>query len=284
MSDYVHREKKNRIIGISVSLGLHILLLLLFLWVTAWKEPYPPLPEYGIELNIGMDNTGSGDEPVASQETEVTEEEPVEEVQENTEESVEESVETEEVIDESENTTEDVAEETVEEVVSNQESPVKVEEKKEEKKQEKTQKEEVEEKKEEPKANPNALFPGNNDSQGETSNNKGDQGNPDGQVDAEAMMGPQGGGNGSSLDMAGWKWDSPPRPNDTSQQSGKIVFEIRVDGNGEVISVRAIETTLSAEVVKIYQDEVAKLSFSRTSGGRTAPQSKGTITFLIRSN
>lgn len=282
MSDYAHREKKNRIIGISVSVGLHILLLLLFLWVTAWKEPYPPLPEYGIELNMGIDNQGSGNEPVSAQETEEIEETPTEESEETVEDQVEETTdaEAEDVVEE----VSEPAEEVVEEAVTDEEAPVKVEDTPTEKAKETPKKEEKEEKKEEPKANPNALFPGDSKSQGETNDKEGDQGNPEGEVDAEAMMGPQGGGSGSQLDMSGWKWDSPPRPNDTSQQNGKIVFEIRVDSNGEVISVRAIETTVSAEVVKIYQDEVAKLSFSRTSGGKTAPQSKGTITFLIRSN
>lgn len=282
MSDYAHREKKNRIIGISVSVGLHILLLLLFLWVTAWKEPYPPLPEYGIELNMGIDNQGSGNEPVSAQETEEIEETPTEESEETVEDQVEETTESEadDVVEEAS----EPAQEVVEEAVTDEEAPVKVEDTPTEKAKETSKKEEKEEKKEEPKANPNALFPGDSKSQGETNDQKGDQGNPEGEVDAEAMMGPQGGGSGSKLDMSGWKWDSPPRPNDTSEQSGKIVFEIRVDSNGEVISVRAIETTVSAEVVKIYQDEVAKLTFSRTSGGKTAPQSKGTITFLIRSN
>ena len=282
MSDYAHREKKNRIIGISVSVGLHILLLLLFLWVTAWKEPYPPLPEYGIELNMGIDNQGSGNEPVSAQETEEIEETPTEESEETVEDQVEETTdaEAEDVVEE----VSEPAEEVVEEAVTDEEAPVKVEDTPTEKAKETPKKEEKEEKKEEPKANPNALFPGDSKSQGETNDKEGDQGNPEGEVDAEAMMGPQGGGSGSQLYMSGWKWDSPPRPNDTSQQNGKIVFEIRVDSNGEVISVRAIETTVSAEVVKIYQDEVAKLSFSRTSGGKTAPQSKGTITFLIRSN
>lgn len=282
MSDYAHREKKNRIIGISVSVGLHILLLILFLWVTAWKEPYPPLPEYGIELNMGMDNSGSGNEPVSGQETEEIEEKPSEEVEETVEEEIEETTdsEAEDVVEE----VSEPAEEVVEEAVTEEEAPVKVEDTPTEKAKETPKQEEKEKKKEEPKANPNALFPGENTSQGETNDKSGDQGNPEGDVDAEAMMGPQGGGSGSKLDMSGWKWDSPPRPNDPTQQSGKIVFEIKVDNNGEVISVRAIETTVSAEVVKIYQDEVAKLSFSRTSGGKTAPQSKGTITFLIRSN
>jgi outer membrane biosynthesis protein TonB len=280
MSDYAHKEKKNRIIGISVSLGLHILVLLLFLWVTAWKEPYPPLPEYGIELDIGMDTQGSGNEPVAAQESEEIEETPTEESEEVVENEVEETTEAEDLLEE----VSEPADEAVEEAVTNTDSPVKVEDTPTEEVKETPKKEEKQEKKEAPKANPNALFPGDSKSQGETNDQKGDQGNPEGEVDADAMMGPQGGGNGSKLTMSGWKWASPPRPNDPTQQNGKIVFEIRVDNNGEVIEVRTVETTVSQEVVKIYEDEVKKLSFYRTSEGKTAPQSKGTITFLIRSN
>jgi len=282
MSDYAHREKKNRIIGISVSVGLHILLLLLFLWVTAWKEPYPPLPEYGIELNIGMDNSGSGNEPVAAQETEEIEETPTEEVEETVEEEVQETTES-----DAEDVVEEVSEpkeEVVEEAVTDEEAPVKVEDSPTEKAKETPKQEEKKEEEKKPETNPNALFPGKEKSQGETGDKTGDQGNPEGEVDAEAMMGPQGGGSGSQLDMSGWKWNSPPRPNDPSQQSGKIVFEIRVDSNGEVISVVTLEKTVSSEVVQIYKDEVRKLSFYKTSGGKTASQSKGTITFLIRSN
>lgn len=284
MSDYAHTEKKNRNIGISVSVGLHIVLLLLFLWATAWEEPYPPKPEYGIELNFGIDNSGAGNEPVSNQEIQETEEEPQEEpIEETSEEEVEQldNTEVEEVVQEQ---VKDIAEEAVEEVVTEQESPVQAEDVPKEKEKKTPQKEKKEESKPKPKANPNALFPGDTKSQGETATNKGDQGNPKGDVDAEAMMGPQGGGSGSKLDMSGWKWDSPPNPRDPSEQRGKIKFEIRVDNNGEVISVRVIETTVSAEVVKIYQDEVSKLTFSRTSGGKTAVQSKGTITFLIRSH
>jgi outer membrane biosynthesis protein TonB len=282
MSDYAHKEKKNRIIGISVSVGLHILLLLLFLWVTAWKEPYPPLPEYGIELNMGIDNRGSGNEPVSGQEAEEIEETPTEEAEESVEEEIEETTESDanDVVEE----VSEPAEEVVEEAVTNEDAPVKVEDTPTEKAKETPKQEKKEEKKEEPKANPNALFPGENTSQGETNDKTGDQGNPEGELDADAMMGPQGGGSDSQLDMSGWKWVSPPKPNDPSQQNGKIVFEIRVDNNGEVIHVKPLEFSVSADVMKIYQDEVKKLSFYKTSGGKTAAQSKGTITFLIRSN
>ena len=282
MSDYAHREKKNRIIGISVSVGLHVLLLVLFLWMTAWKEPYPPRPEYGIELNIGMDNTGSGNEPVAAEQSEDIEETPTEATEEVFEEEVEETTnsEAEDVVQE----VSEPADEVVEEAVTDVDSPVKVEDSPTETAKETPKKEEKEEKKEEPKANPNALFPGDSKSQGETNDKTGDQGDPEGEVDAEAMMGPKGGGSGSTLNISGWKWDSPPRPDDPSEQRGKIIFEIIVDNNGEVSGVRTVQTTVSADIVEIYKDEVAKLTFSRTPGAKTASQSKGTITFLIRSN
>lgn len=65
--------------------------MLLFLWVTVWKEPYPPHPEYGIELNLGNVQTGSGNEEAGA---EVVNEEVVEEteVTEATEESQESEV------------------------------------------------------------------------------------------------------------------------------------------------------------------------------------------------
>ncbi|MBK6264232.1 hypothetical protein JKA74_04225 [Marivirga sp. S37H4] len=287
MNDFAQIERKNNRIGIAISVTIHLILLLLFLWITVWKEPYPPAPEYGIELNIGMSEQGSGAEPVAPQP-----EESEEEVQEETAAEVEEEV-TEPEDETVESTSETESVDEVEEVaeqdaVTQEDAPVKVEEKKSEpKKKTETAKEQpkpVEEKKEEkPKANPNALFPGSNTSQGETNNKSGDQGVEDGKVDSKNLMGPQGGGSGSQLDMAGWTWDSPPNPKDNSDQNGKIVFEITVDSNGEVISVRLKETTVSPDIVKVYQNEVAKLSFSRTSGGVAPNQSSGKITFLIRS-
>lgn len=51
---FEEEEKKNKRWGMIVSLGLHLSLLILFFFLLAWREPNPPLPEYGIELNFGM--------------------------------------------------------------------------------------------------------------------------------------------------------------------------------------------------------------------------------------
>ena len=277
--------KKNNYRGIAISVGIHVIILLLFLWVTVWKEPYPPHPEYGIELNLGNVQTGSGNEEAGA---EVVNEEVVEETE--VTEATEESQES-EVVEETQAESEAI--EPAEEAITQDDGIVEQEDKPAEKQntqteeQKETSKETTETKKEEvkepPKPNPNALFPGKNNSQGETNTEKGDQGVKDGSVDAEAMMGPQGGGNGSKLEMAGWAWDSPPRPKDTSDQNGKIVFEIKVDNNGEVISVRVIERTVSSDVAQVYQDEVSRLTFYKTSGGTTLSSYTGRITFIIRS-
>jgi protein TonB len=136
---------------------------------------------------------------------------------------------------------------------------------------------------EEKKVDSNALYPGSS-SQGNKENTAGDAGNPDGNVEARALYGKQGGGGGGpSLDLAGWRWDFVPNPNDNSKENGRIVFEIRVDDNGEVIGVRTLEKTVSPAVEQLYRREVEKLTFSPTSNSIPAPISTGKITFIIRS-
>jgi len=285
MNSFDQIEKKNNYRGVAISVSLHIIIILLFLWVTVWKEPYPPNPEIGIELNLGTSNTGSGNEPVASEEV-MSEEEITTPV-------TEENSTDEEVVDASAEQMESEPTATEERpAVSNEGLPIeekKTEEKKSEPARQDTEKTKQvaetakEEKKPPPKTNPNALFPGKNKSQGESSTKKGDQGVKDGKVDADALMGPQGGGGKIDFNMAGWAWRSPPRPNDKSDQNGKIVFEIRVNKDGEVMKVDLKETTVSQEVVRIYRNEVSKLSFYQTSQGKTVNSYTGSITFIIES-
>lgn len=88
----------------------------------------------------------------------------------------------------------------------------------------------------------------------------------------------------ASLELADWKWDFAPQPQDTTDENGKIVFEIKIDDLGEVIAVKTLEKTVSPLVEKIYQEAVEKLTFSKTSKDASyAPTSVGKITFLIRS-
>jgi outer membrane biosynthesis protein TonB len=289
------KEKRDKRIGMAVSLGAHALLVLVFFFLLAWKEPFPPNPEYGIELNFGMEEMGSGyeqptvqDQVREERQEEVQQEEVVEPPQEQ---PVDEQIEEESVV-----------EEAIEELPDSQQedSPVKTEpdvvdqisEKEVEDVQ--TVQEEVKKVVEEekpaetpppkPKIDERSVYPGSS-SQGANKDKTGDAGSTEGDVDARALYGKSGGGaGGPSLDIAGWMWDFTPRPDDTSNENGRIVFEIKVDEGGEVIAVRTLEKTVSPTVELIYRREVERLTFSPTSQNSSPPPSTtGKITFIIRS-
>jgi periplasmic protein TonB len=289
----VKKEDKDKRIGWLVSISVHALIILLFFFILAWQAPDPPLPEYGIELNLGIEEDGSGfEQPTATPTVPVEEEqgEPEQQVEEITEEIIEEPEEAE---------VNEVP--TVEELPDSQqedspveakpaevkETPLPVEKEVEEKPVPVTKP--VEEPKEEPKpeekkVDANALYPGSS-SQGKSDNKAGDAGSKEGTVDSRALYGKSGGGGGGpSLDLAGWRWDSEPKPNDNSKENGRIVFEIKVDDSGVVIGVRTLEKTVSPTVEQLYRREVEKLTFSPLSGNTIpAPISTGKITFIISS-
>ena len=83
------------------------------------------------------------------------------------------------------------------------------------------------------------------------------------------------------LELPGWKWDIAPNPNDTTEEFGKIVFEIRVDESGEIISLQTVEKTVSPIAEKIYMESLRDLTFSKTSAKPSVPVSVGKITFVI---
>ncbi len=136
----------------------------------------------------------------------------------------------------------------------------------------------------------NNTTSGNN---GDKPNTVGDQGDKNGNPDARALYGNAGEGNnpngsggaggGASLDLAGWMWDSKPTPKDETNESGRIVFQIKINSEGEIIAVNAIEKTVSPALVQFYKAHVEKLTFSKinpsvASSGVTV----GKITFIIK--
>ena len=260
----------------------------------AWQAPNPPLPEYGIELNFGLEQAGSGyEQPTVTPAPPTIEDEgePEEQIEEIQEQVVEEPQET-----------EPDEETAVEELPDSQQedSPVETQSTEVEAQTDPVEEEIVEEVKqvsepvkqepvEEPKViekvvDSNALYPGSS-SQGDKENEAGDAGDPEGNVDSRALYGKSGGGGGGpSLDLAGWRWDNTPNVNDKSSENGKIVFQIKVDSNGEVFGVETKQTTVSPSVVQVYKREVEKLTFSPLSGNAIpAPINIGIITFIIRS-
>ncbi len=299
------QEKKNDRLGMGVSLGIHLALLVLFIFLLAWKEPFPPLPEYGIEVSFGLEEAGSGEvqptTPVNNTPEPVAEEPAPDEPSAN-EEVIPEPVTETNVVETQEPQIEEVEEvsDPVEEVEESQSAP-NVDPATEEPKEEKI--EETPVKKESPKLNSDAAYPNqpantngangtdgssntpDNSNQGNEPDEVGDQGDPEGEIDARSLYGkPGGGAGGAALAMSGWNWDFLPKPGDLSNETGQIIFEIKIDDEGEIISVRTIEKSVSDSIVKIYRSEVLKLTFSRTSANsRPAATSTGRITFIIRS-
>ncbi len=285
------QEKKNKTIAWITSLGIHGLLLLAFILMMAWRAPNPPLPEYGIELNFGMDDQGGGEiQPETSPGATEDSPEKVEEEQTDT-------AEPEEVKEEA------VTEKADDPVVSKIESPVVVkEEKKEpakevakektlETKPKVTPKEEV--KKEVPKEVKVTEDRGTETkkgdpttSQGDDKGKVGDKGNPEGKVDAKALYGQPGGGGGGDgfgLSMSGWAWaDEPKIPNLPDNEDGRIEFEIECDESGEIVGITTIQRGLSAKAEQLLKDEIRKNSLMKTSAGKAPERSKGRVVFILK--
>jgi periplasmic protein TonB len=293
-------EKKNRRTALVTTIGFHAILLILFFFLLAWSEPDPPIPQFGIELSfVQSDSKGKieSDQQEQSQQEidakidealdpqdEVVQEQPVEEeIEENLKESTKSSEITETTEQAVENNPVKEAAETadVQETIESEdlESPDIVEEKKEEVKKEVVKPNE--------KSQPAKAGESSGTSKTETENKPAATPEIDkraiytgstGATNAQSSSG------GSSLNMSGWIWDFAPDPDDKSDESGKIIFQIIVDEEGEIIKVTTLEKTVSPIVEKKYKDAVMELTFSKTAENRSsAATSSGIITFTIKS-
>jgi outer membrane biosynthesis protein TonB len=277
------QEKRNRRIGFFTSLGIHAALLLLFLFAMAWRAPDPPLPEFGIILNVGFDDQGSGDvqsdQPATEPEVQVDDE--PEEIT---------PVEPQPVV---EDKPVDKVEQT-EVITSKVESPVVVE-KKEEKVKEEPKPKEPEKLKTEftkddaKKSDQQATNKGEKTpSEGDDTDKTGNKGEPKGTLDPNGQYkgtpGGGGGGDGMSLSMSGWTWSKTPDTDIPDNESGRVVFEIECDDSGEIIGIKTLERGVNAATEQRLKSAIMKTSLMRTvDGGQIPERSKGTVTFVIKS-
>lgn len=276
-------EEKNKRIAIGVSILAHLLLLLFLFFMLVWQAENPPKDQIGgIEMSFGTTESGSGETHSKATPNESP----------NTEDSsppaASEKVSPTPVVEPVVTPTPPVAEKVV---TSNMESPVSV--KEEPKPQPKP------EPKEEPKkVEQRALLPvkskdgGGNGTSGSsntpTGNNNGnegtvgDKGNPAGRY--PGTKNGAGGSGGGPLNMPGWRFDLEPRTDPYNNETGKIVFRVKIDGDGEILGLDIVESNVSAKVVNWYRSEVRKTSFSRISNaGANSAGATGTITFIITS-
>jgi outer membrane biosynthesis protein TonB len=289
------QEKKNKRIAALSTTGIQVLVVFLLFIIVAWRAPNPPLPEYGIELNFGLDTEGSGD---IQPETPVGNEgdQPEESAQ---EEKVQEEPEVKEEVVKEEAKPTDVKE-VEEQPVSKVESPVVVKEKKPEpsieKPKEKVEEKKVEKQPEVKKEQPKAVYkPSNEQATAEKEGNKegtpgnhgddkdktGDKGSPEGKLDAKALYGqPGGGGGGVSMSgFNGFDWPKVQPPTLPDGAYGVYEFIVKVDADGTVVKITPVQRGLSLDAQRKLMEMIQQLEF--IPKGNNTTESEGKITFKV---
>lgn len=309
------QEAANKRKAAIITLIVNVLVLLAIFFIVVWKEQIPPLPKYGMELNLGFSDLGSGNvqttAPPSETQTQNTEAPaPGEQAPRPTETTV----------PVTQPKTQAAKPQTAPakpsvEALSKTPSPVKgAEQPKPAPKEPSPAKRETTpvtqpatseaektttKAEEKPKIDQRAIFgaggtsgSGNQPAQGSaqgSSNQRGDEGKPQGTVDGRAIMGSGSGeGNpgpasGYNLELAGWDFASRPNISDrVSTRNGRIVFRITVDDNGRIVQAVPLEYNVSNEVLAYYRTVVNQINFKRQAGAATADYSQGKITFIIK--
>ena len=276
MDDREKREERNKRIGWLTSVAVQLLLLILFYFLIAWREPFPPIPEYGIELGF---STSAGATSNAPSRQEVTEE-PVIEEESSQDQEGEEITEPLEHTDETEPevVTQEVPDVPLveEESASSQDEIAEV-----------SEPDEPVKEKQEPEVEERAVMKPSESEEEEQNDTPGEGEGESQEIDSRAIYGSQGSNTGTnegaSLALAGWVWDFKPQPKDDSDQAGKIVYKIVVDEEGYLVKIETVTSTVSPAVERKYRASVQKLTFSKTKDYKAAALSTGTVTFIIKS-
>ena len=136
-----------------------------------------------------------------------------------------------------------------------------------------------------PTANPRAMYQGSNNPQDGGSEGitgqPGDQGKPNGLAGVRQYDGNGGHGNGTGYDLGGRGAKSLHRPNDDFPEEGHIVVEIVVDRDGNVVRAAITKGTdiTNKEMQNKALESARKSKFAPDS---SAPiEQKGTITYTF---
>ena len=127
---------------------------------------------------------------------------------------------------------------------------------------------------------------GNNN--GDRPGTVGDQGDPNGSLDAKALYGSPGrGGTGSSpgsggLEMSGWRFDSTPVVAALDDDSGVIKFKIKISSEGEVQAVTKVSGNVSPAQEKLCRDKLLDANFVKTNAAAGGATGYYTFKFSVR--
>ena len=250
-------EKKARYMALAVTFAAALLSWALLLFCGLYR-PFPPPPEYGLEVNLGYSPTGTGSlqamDPSAAPQAAAPEPSAA-----NREEAVT-------VSDPEAPALPEAAPEPVQPSPKREREP-----------------EQVEKKPAEPELNPLALYPGKrkgteNSSQGE-GEQAGDQGKPSGDVNAQGYAG-SGGSGGISFSLNGRTLMSLVKPAYDSEEEGTVVVRIWVDRQGRVTRVSAGVKGTTTMDQNLWRTAAAAAAQSRFVPKENAPEEQvGTISY-----
>lgn len=269
-------DKKSKGAGLTGTIFVHGILLLILIWIKL-TAPVPPPEQEGIMISFGNSDQGTGDvqptDPTASNTPQES----------NAEQLVEPEVSAPEPSKPQPNLTQDV--EDAPKIVKDNPKPKPAETPKPNPKPVEQPKEP-----EKPKPDPRAMYPGkkNNPGQGSpgsegVTGKPGDQGSPDGSLDSKSHTGTGKGDSGFSFDLAGRSILRKPTIDDKSQEFGKVIIEVIVDKDGNVVNVNgpARGSTTSAPILVNKAKQAAReAKFSKSPSG--VEEQRGTITFVFR--
>ena len=260
----------DKLRGLLATIGFHVALLLLLILINLGASA-PPQMEAGILINFGTDNSGLGrlepatdlqPKPALTNVAKPADEEPP--------------------------MTQDY--EDAPAIVKKQETKKKTDQKNNKlvTTPTNTNKAKETEKQPQPKVNPKALFPGQksdggNQSEGEVGGT-GNQGDPNGSpLTGNRIGGGDGNGNLPSFSLAGRGYLTLPTPKYNSQAEGKVVVEITVDRNGNVVKANPILKGSTVQDDKLFEaakDAAMKAKFNVKNDA--PPYQTGTITYNFR--
>ncbi len=262
-------ERKQKRMSLLITAAIHAIILLLLIWLRL-IPPIPPPEDEGILISFGTTEEGMG---------------PLQASENTPEKQTAES-----------NAVRDAR--PHESAVSKEKQPVKTQDvepaphiARERSKAEKTISRPAEkpQQPQEPTPDPAALYKGKKTqsdrsaSAGEgPTRQPGDQGAPDGRWDATAGSGA--GQEGVRFDLAGRGWRVKPQLEDKSQEAGRVVINIKVDREGNVISATGPgkgSTTQSLHLYNISREAAMKAKFSPCLRPECAEEQTGTITFIF---
>lgn len=301
--------RKNKQTAAALSLGLFAVLFLAMWFFVVFVAMNPPLGSgSGVHLNLGFADEGSGDIQPDEIGNDGKSDEPT--VKNEAQSPPPQETESAPVSDTKAEVKDDANDMTSE---SQEESPVTAPPKKEEQKKTTPPEKKVIDKPKEkevvqqPKIDPAATYDpnakksstastagegktGQGGNEGDDKGKTGDKGDPRGVKEGTVYEGNPGkggpgpgGDGGFGLAMSGWAWDEvPSKPKVNDNESGFVVFEVKIDSNGDIETVTTKEYTLSIETVNRCKAKILERSFVRTAGTVAPPHSVGTVRFELK--